>query len=95
MVIATEIGNTESPRNVEKGGDRMPQRSHVANHAKHCAAEFAGRSVDRADARYLVGSAHLINRDAGRIPRLDDVAELAVSRSLSGETTANSSLEAF
>jgi hypothetical protein len=106
MVIATEIGNTESLRNVDKGGDRMPQKSHVTTHAKHCAPEFAGRSVDLADARYLVGNTNLVNTDARRIPHspllmssgrrpLGDIAESDVSRSFSGETTANSSLKAF
>jgi hypothetical protein len=79
----------------------MPQRSHVTTHAKHCAPEFAARSVDLADARYPVGNAHLVNKDGGRIPRsplvmisgrrsVDDVAESYVSRSLPGETIANS-----
>ena len=106
MVIAAEIGNTESPRNVEKGGDRMPQRSHATTHAKHCAPEFAGRSVDLAAARYLVGNINLINKDSGRVPYsplvmssrrrpLGDIAESDVSHSFSGETTANSSLKAF
>jgi hypothetical protein len=84
----------------------MPQRSHVTTHAKHCAAEFAGRSVDLADARYLVGNTNLVNKDAGRIPysplvmisgrrSFDDVAESYVSRLLSGGTTGNSWLKAF
>jgi hypothetical protein len=75
----------------------MPQMSQVTNHARHCAAELAGRSV---------GNTSLVNRAARRISyrplaiisgrrSLDGIAESNVSRAVSVETTANSSLTAF
>jgi hypothetical protein len=83
----------------------MPQKWHVTIHAKHCAPEFTGHSVDLADGRCPADSTNLA-KDAGSIrptPLVvisgrrspDGIAESHVSRLLPGETTANSLLTAF